>query len=193
MDLIVFRVDKRPPKWDYVCDLLRDAGVKYFTLFGGAVRDADLGRPISDYDVRIWLPEENFETELHRFLLDLPPGRFKIIPCPGSTTKVRYVLELQHLLLDISVRPYTGTPSIYAPAHAQIMKANAGISAIAMDPRGTVWCRPEYVQDKTNQTITMLHAVSQKTEQYQKRLQEKFPSWKVIPPMLFEQQMRNKA
>jgi len=181
MDVSIIRLERRPPRWDYCCDMLKSAGIKYFTLFGGAVRDAELGRTISDYDIRIWLPEQDFAQHITRFLLELPLGRFQIRESFG---KVRYCLQVDNLLLDMSVRPYKGTPSIAAPAQVQIMKANAGISAVALDANGTAWCRKEYISDKANQTITIYPTTNHvKALVYQNRMQQKFPGWRVINPV----------
>ena len=109
----LIKLSAYPPFMQRCFDLLETAGAHHYALFGGAIRDADYmarhqqPHAIKDYDLRIWLPKEDFQTHLSSYLQtlgSLTKSTIHPIPCPG-TDEVHYCIVYEGIELDISVRP----------------------------------------------------------------------------------------
>lgn len=172
-----------PPHTRKIFQLLELAGAKYYALFGGAVRDHNYKEKTietKDYDIRIWLPEkEDYEKDLKQFITFLESyTQAKVIemPCIGSQ-KIRHCFTWNNVELDLTIRPYKITPltPLHAVALDRIMEADAGISAVAIDPTFTGWARPEYISDNKNKTLTIYnHHHLYRRISYARRLHRKF-------------------
>lgn len=184
----------QPPLLHDLFKLLKDAGVEYFALFGGAVRDAnyaayyDKAVKINDYDVRVWLPEDVFEAAQTGFLSRLAKianTDIREVPSAG-TGRIRYCLTFQQAEIDISIRPIASSSPKYKPLPAAVAIDRArdcdiGLSAVAIDSTGQAWARAEYLDDLQNKTLTVYPSDNKKRiEEYTQRMQAKFPDHRVV-------------
>jgi len=177
------------PSYTQKCfQLLELAGAKHYTLFGGAVRDhnyKDKFIEIKDYDFRVWLPAENYDNHLKKFITFLELyTNIQVSETPSIGSKhIRYCFIWNGIDMDISVRPYKITPDTHnwLVAHDRIMEADVGLSAVAIDPTFTIWARPEYITDNKNKTLTVYnHHNLYRRISYAKRLRKKFPEHTLI-------------
>ena len=183
-----------PPFMQPCFDLLKAAGANYYALFGGAVRDADyMARHnqhynIKDYDLRIWLPKDNYQQRLSLYLAKLGAlirGPIESTPCPG-TDQVHYCFLYNGIELDVSVRPI---PDIFqdecvpmeAVACERASSSDVAISGVAIDALGRSWAQADYLHDQINKTLTVyLMNDSVRRHAYLTRMGGKFPHHRVI-------------
>jgi hypothetical protein len=135
----VVRVDlKTPPLWNELSNLLGKF-LKHFALFGGAIRDTCLDKPIKDYDVRGWV--ENQEEE-RRILASLKNAGYDVREVPSAGTgRIRYCFKFSGSEVDLTLTRipdhcrYPWVP-FEAVAIERATAADAGISSVAMDKEG---------------------------------------------------------
>jgi hypothetical protein len=181
--------------FDLICEIVPEAP---FALFGGAVRDAHYSATypqepprINDYDIRVWLPEDDHEVHTKEFVQRL--GAFsgsevEYRPSAG-TGRIRYYLTWEGIELDISVRK----PEIVVPSNSTSLavarvaleragESDAGLSSVAIAPDRTAWAMPEFQRDVTDRTITMYPRPNSGTRlpEYAERMQRKFPGHRVV-------------
>lgn len=172
----------RPPLLTPVFNLLVQAGARHFALFGGAVRDADYAarhgeiRPIKDYDLRVWLPEDK-EAGFVRSLGE----NVRLTPSAG-TGRIRYCLDFMGAELDISVRTF---PSVDYPAEAvaqdRAADADIGLCSVAIDSLGRAWATAEYIADRDGRTLSVYPSSDvARMRAYTQRMQTKFPGHTII-------------
>jgi hypothetical protein len=183
-----------PPKIKICFDLLNSAGGEYYALFGGAIRDADYAArhqanlQIKDYDIRLWLPADNFAEHEKNFLHTLSTiGKTLITSqaCPG-TNHLHYCFDFQEIELDLSIRPIPASfqnkiVPVEAVAIDRASESDVAISAVAIDPSGSVWARSEYLMDQDNKTLTVyeIHDLTRRSN-YANRMKNKFPEHVVV-------------
>lgn len=179
-----------PAKLDECFEVLQEVGVEQYALFGGAVRDTDyaayhgIDRAIKDYDVRIWLPQEEYDQQLLEFVANL--GRVTISPLrivpAGGTPHVRYCFELSGTEMDVSVRPSkNGARLIAATAIDRVSDADIGLSAVAIAPDKTAWATPEYLTDRNNRTLTVYpDPNADRLADYTARMMSKYPDHTIV-------------
>lgn len=178
-----------PPRMHECFALLRKAGADYFALYGGAVRDADYaGRhkkpmKIKDYDIRVWLPAENYQKNLDAFVSKLAQAAGTVVceeTAPG-TDRIRYCFNFKDTEIDISVRP---VPALYknrdipveAVAVDRANDSDVALSSVAIDANDCGWARPEYVNDRCDKTLTVYPGTNKnRIVAYARRMKEKFP------------------
>jgi len=178
-----------PPCMVECFQLLRAADVQHFSLFGGAVRDADYSarhnqcRPIKDYDIRVWLPTADYAQHLEAFikmLANVSNVTIEEVPSLG-TNRIRHCLTYKGVELDISVRP---TPEefknhlvpVEAVAIDRSSDSDVGLCSVAIDSLGRAWAKPEYILDQIMKTLTVYpNTNSERKIAYAKRMKEKFP------------------
>lgn len=183
-----------PPLLTPVFEGLVRAGATHFALFGGAIRDADysarhgVNRPVKDYDIRIWLPAADIENQTQTLVENLQDAfntTARLTPSAG-TGRIRYCFDFGGSELDISIRPmpdiFDGTtPPVEAVARDRAFDSDIGICAVAIDPSGQVWARPEYLQDQTNKTLSVYPiADTERKSAYTERMRGKFPAHRVV-------------
>ena len=185
-------LDAQPPGTNDCFDLLREAAPGApFALFGGAVRDthyaAHWGTPsrLNDYDLRIWLPEDEHEARTRMFvrrLGEISGSEIEHKPSAG-TGRIRYYFTMGDMELDVSVRtPATTSLAVARVAIERAGDADAGLSSVAIAPDGVAWATPEFTSDVENHTITMYPRPDSgnRLPEYAERMQEKFPEHEVI-------------
>jgi hypothetical protein len=176
-----------PGMWDSLVRFLSSMGATNLALFGGAVRDTDLGIKPNDYDVRVWMDDE----KKAKFLLAL---RSKVhvnqIPSDG-TNKPRYLFNFKGVPVDLSIREipeeYEGCYiPVSAVAKNRVLDADIGLSAIALDPIGVAWATDEYELDKKFKRLTVypkpphMSTGRVRIETYTDRMHNKFPTFEVV-------------
>jgi hypothetical protein len=190
LEMNLVKVDLyQPPELRICFDLLSAAGAEYFCLFGGAVRDTDINQNtpdskvhIKDYDLRVWFDDlkkaSSFVQNLKKLIY---PNSMVIEPCIGSDN-IRYCFQWKDLEFDVSLRVVkTHDLVIHAVAQDRALKADIGLSAVAIDSSGQGWCRPEYLEDRKHKTLTVYPNKNEKQKElYVKRLLEKYPNYRVI-------------
>ena len=181
-----------PPLMEECFKLLRSTGAEYFALFGGAVRDADyaarhnLPSRIKDYDLRVWLSAADYKQQCEAFLNALSfltQTNVSPVACPG-TDKVHYIIPLSSTELDISIRPIpdsfkNGNVPAEAVALDRINDCDIGLCAVAIDPSGQAWAKPEYIHDQTNNTLS-IYSDNERCVAYANRMKIKFPEHECI-------------
>jgi hypothetical protein len=186
-------LDAEPPGLYDCFDLLREVAPETpFALFGGAVRDAHYaahwGLPsgLNDYDIRVWLPEDDHAAHTEAFVRRLGKisgGEVAYKPSAG-TGRIRYYVILEEgTELDISVRnPANTSRAVASVAIDRASDADAGLSSVAIAPDGTAWATPEFQSDVENRTITMYPRPDSgdRLPTYAERMQAKFPDHEVI-------------
>lgn len=201
MNRLVIPIDRqlaaRPPDIESCFELINTTLQKAdqpdapFALFGGAIRDTDYAayhgeyRPVNDYDVRIWLAEDDHEQRLQEFAASLGSVSVSTVretPTFGSH-HIRYCFEYRGAELDISVRPPKNTS--LDPGRVAIERAgdsDAGLSSVAIAQDGSVWATPEYLNDRNNRTTTIYHRpnAERRLREYTERMQVKFPDHQII-------------
>ncbi len=97
----VVRVDlKVPPLWSELSKLLGKF-LKHFALFGGAIRDTCLDKPIKDYDVRGWV--QNQEEE-RRVVTNLKNAGYDVREVPSPATgRIRYCFKFLGCEVDLII------------------------------------------------------------------------------------------
>lgn len=179
-----------PAKLDECFEIMEEAGVEQYALFGGAVRDTDyaayhgIDRTIKDYDVRVWLPSEEYDQQLLEFVANL--GRVTVSPLrivpAGGTSHVRYCFEFSGTEMDVSIRPRkNGTRLIAATAIDRASDADIGLSAVAIAPDKTIWATPEYLTDRDYCTLTVYPDTNaDRLADYTARMMSKYPDHIVV-------------
>ena len=169
----------QPPGWSDISRLLKAHGAELYALFGGAIRDTDLGVPVNDYDVRVWM---NLDDSL-RFLNSLKQSvNIRETPSAG-TGRIRYCFIWNGYAVDLSIRPIPldCSSALEVVAIERAGDSDAGLCSVAMDPNGQGFATTEYLVDKAEKTITMYPGIdSGRLEAYSSRMQEKFPEHTVI-------------
>lgn len=169
------------------------AGLTLSCIFGGAQRDTDYNarhgttRTIKDYDIRIWLPDTEFSRAQISAIdrLDQQFGPHHAIPADG-TAHMRYIFNFMGAELDVSLRPVppallNTTIPIEAVALNRAGDSDIGLCAVAIDPQLRGWCRPEYLKDLQNKSLTVFSTDNaQRSATYTKRMQLKFPDHRLI-------------
>jgi hypothetical protein len=184
-----------PPLMETIFNLLKKCEIKYFAIFGGAIRDADYAErhheplSIKDYDVRIWLSPNEIEKAKNGFFEKLrmhSGGSIAETSSPG-TGKIRYCLSYMNAELDISIREIPEKfinekkISIEAVAIDRANDSDIGLSSVAIDPSGQAWATPEYVEDQDNETLTVYQNENEiRVREYLERMRRKFPGHLVI-------------
>jgi hypothetical protein len=184
----------QPPLTKKCFELLEAAGATHYALFGGSIRDADYAkrytqdRPIKDYDIRVWLPAEEYEQHEKNFVAKFAEvANTKIIEVPRPVTGgVRHCLYLNDVELDISLKPIPERfKNKFIPVEAvaidRASESDIGLCSVAIDPSGTAWARPEFQLDQINKTLTVypFNNLKRRTE-YTQRMQVKFPDHQVV-------------
>lgn len=179
-----------PPLMKECFKLLEACGAKNYALFGGAVRDADYAarhnqvRAIKDYDIRVWLPDLDYEIRVREFVEKLgKAARSSVKEVPSiNSNLVRYCLYLDGVELDISIRRApAGEIALEAAAINRARDCDIGLSAVAIDPLCRAWAMPEYLSDHLNKTLTVYPGADiERKMAYAKRMQEKFPEHKIV-------------
>lgn len=177
------RLNKQPPGWNKVAKLLAFNGANLFALFGGAIRDTDLGKPVNDYDVRVWMDS----GEAQAFLSALR-CRVQVNEVPSvGTGKIRYCFSYAGFNVDLSIRPIPRSwVGLHIPIDAVAIEragdSDAGLCSVALDPVGRAFATEEYEVDRTDKTITIYND-SQNPERvhaYAERMQNKFQDYQVV-------------
>lgn len=178
-----------PPQLVAIFHLLKSCGAEHFAIFGGAVRDADYAAyhiktvSIKDYDLRIWLPVNDFANHARAFIACLEKSignNVVLTPSPG-TNNIRYVISYLEIELDISLRPIPAhfanlTIPVEAVAIDRSFDSDIGISAVAIAPNSKAYARPEYIADRENKTLTICqHGNLERVRVYLERMKTKFP------------------
>jgi hypothetical protein len=173
-------------------EFLYHIGVKHFAIFGGAVRDTDYAAyhakkiKVKDYDIRIWLPSDHYESHLQAFIDQLvlyTKADIKKVPCGG--TNISYCFMYQETEFDISIRPipqdYANKPvPLGAVAIDRANSSDIGLSSVAIDPSGQAWAKPEYLLDRCMKTLTVFPNSNLKQKlAYAARMKTKFPDHSV--------------
>lgn len=179
-----------PAKLDECFEIMQEVGVEQYALFGGAVRDTDyaayhgVDRAIKDYDVRVWLPPEEYDQQLAEFVANL--GKVTISPLrtvpAGGTPHVRYCFEFSGTEMDVSVRPgKDGARSVAATAIDRALDADIGLSAVAIAPDKTAWATPEYIADRDKCTLTVYPDPNiDRLADYTARMMGKYPDHTIV-------------
>lgn len=179
-----------PTRLDECFEVMQKAGAEQFALFGGAVRDTDYaayyGREprIKDYDMRVWLPPEEYDEHMRKFVVNL--GRVAASPVrevpAGGTPHMRYCFDLGDTEMDVSVRPIKdGAVLLAGAAIDRVRDADIGLSSVAIAADGTAWATPEYVDDRNNRTLTVYpHPNADRLAEYTARMALKYPDHTII-------------
>lgn len=184
----------KPPGINDCFELLREVAPEApFALFGGAVRDThyaaywDGPSQLNDYDIRVWLPEDEHKARTEAFvrhLGEVSGNEIEHKPSAGPSGRIRYYLTMRSdIELDVSVRtPATTSLAIASVAIERAGDADAGLSSVAIAPDGTVWATPEFQSDIENHTISMYPRPDSgnRLPEYAKHMQTKFPGHEVI-------------
>lgn len=181
----------RPPLTETAFSFLKAAGATHFALFGGSIRDADYAvrhkqpRAIKDYDLRIWLPAENYDAHLKSFIAKLASvSDMAIEEMPSAGTgRIRYGLNLKGAELDISVRPIHNLSSLplSAVAKDRAEDSDIGICSVAIDATGQAYATPEYLADQNNKTLSVYpNDDRDRISAYTARMQQKFPDHLIV-------------
>jgi|GEM_PF-1084746 len=184
----------QPPGARECFELLRevDPGAP-FALFGGAVRDAQYaahwGVParLNDYDIRVWLPEDEHKARTEDFVRRLGQvsgSEIEHKPSAGPSGRIRYYFTLgSGIELDVSVRPpATASLDVARVAIERAGDADAGLSSVAIAPDGSAWATPEFQADIENRTISMYPRPNSgnRLPEYAERMQARFPDHEVV-------------
>lgn len=176
-----------------IFDSLDTAGLNLSCIFGGAQRDTDYNarhgttRAIKDYDIRIWLPDAEFSCAQLSVLdrLHQQFGPHRPIPADG-TAHMRYIFNFMGAELDVSLRPVppaflNTTIPVEAVALNSAGDSDIGLCAVAIDPQLRGWCRPEYLEDLQNKSLTVFPSNNaQRRALYTERMRTKFPDHRII-------------
>ena len=177
--LVPCRLRSFPPLWNSLSDFLWHLGLRYYALFGGAIRDTDLGLPVNDYDVRGWLDSWELPIFLERL-----KATCTVVETPSlGTGLIRYIFEYEGFPVDLSIRPFpTEDYRAYdAPAKERAMAADASLSSVALDPDGNAWSTLEYEHDRDNSVVTLYPNVdAERFAYYADKICKKFPTFRVI-------------
>lgn len=181
-----------PPALDQCFSLLREADPEApFALFGGVIRDTDYAayhgepRPVNDYDLRVWLPEDDHEARMQEFVAHLGAAAGTAIretPSAG-TGRIRYCLNYHGAEMDVSVRPpVTSSLAVATVAIERAKDIDIGLSSVAIASDGSAWATPEYVADRNNRTLTVYPRpnAERRLREYTEHMQKKFPDHTVI-------------
>ena len=186
-------------------DLLRETNAEApFALFGGAVRDTDyaafhgLESQVNDYDIRVWLPEDDHEERKREFVarLGMLAGTaIREVPSAG-TGVIRYCLDYRGVELDVSVRrplAEVDNVDVRAPSLAtlstgalvaieRVKESDIGLSSVAIGSDGSAWETPEHAADRANRTLTVYPRpnAERRLREYSERMHQKFPGHAVI-------------
>lgn len=192
--VVSLQLSALPPYINDIFAHLKNSGAKHFTLYGGAMRDVDLGsrsatpKSPKDYDLRIWFPPETIEADTQRFLarmaacIDAP---WNTIPAEGTPYQ-RHIGQYRGIELDVSIRaiPQSLHGTVLTPfavAHDRILDSDASLSAIALDPEMNAWARPEYLSDRDNGIITLFFSGDDARQaSYAARMRQKYPERKIL-------------
>lgn len=176
------RLHQQPPGWNQIAQLLVSSGASLLALFGGAIRDTELGLPVNDYDVRVWMDDGEARAFISQLLevVDIEE-----VPSPG-TNKIRYCFSYLGYWVDLSIRPvpvcYLGYAPIDAVAQERAGDSDVGLCSVALDPIGRAFATEEYELDKTCKTLT-IYQNSENQERllvYARKMQNKFQGHKII-------------
>ncbi len=184
----------QPPGINDCFELLREVAPESpFALFGGAVRDAEYAAhwrtplELNDYDVRIWLPEDEHEARTEdfvRLLGQVSGSEIEHKSSAGPSGRIRYYFTMSSgIELDVSVRkPATPSLTVARVAIERAGDADAGLSSVAIAPDGSAWATPEFQTDIENHTISMYPrpGSGDRLPEYAERMQAKFPDHEVI-------------
>lgn len=185
----------QPPHIQDCFEILREAAPGApFALFGGAVRDAHYAaywdKPskldeLNDYDLRIWMPEDNHAEHTRAFVerLGEVAGRDVEYRPSLGTGAIRYYLTFPGVMeMDVSVRTPKGALRTASVAIERAGEADAGLSSVAIASDGTAWATPEFKNDVENRTITMYPRPNSgnRIPEYAQHMQAKFPDHTVV-------------
>ena len=177
-----------PPDVERCFDILSQTDPEApFALFGGAARDADYAahynedRPVNDYDLRVWLPEEDHDERIRQFTSRMGiVARTEIREVPSAGTgRIRYCLNVNGAEMDVSIRPMPRISlAIASVAIERASDSDIGLSSIAMASDRTAWATPEYLEDCNNRTLTVYPRANaeRRLREYTERMQQKFPN-----------------
>lgn len=158
-----------------------------FALFGGAARDADYGachhedRPVTDYDLRVWLPKHDHEERVLQFVTrmeEVAGTEVREVPSAG-TGRIRYCLNVNGAEMDVSIRHLPEIAlAVASVAIERASDSDIGLSSVAIAPDGTAWATPEYLKDRDNHTLTVYPRANaeRRLREYAERMQLKFPN-----------------
>lgn len=156
-------------------------------LFGGALRDADLGaywaepRAIKDYDVRLWMPIGSlsgaWEQSLAKRISEVFEGAVVELTPSAGTGRLRHVAFWQGIEMDISAREAPAGKLIKgACAMDRAMDSDASLSAIAIDFDLNAWCEAQYEIDRARKRLSFYPQPDQdRAMVYRQRMIGKFP------------------
>jgi hypothetical protein len=164
------------------------------------VRDADYAahhrqhRPINDYDLRVLLPDDNYDERVEAFASSFGVAAKTVVrevPSAG-TGRIRHCvsLDLKQLgtvEMDVSLRPMSSVPGVSAGGLAilaaeRVTESDIGLSSVVIASDGVAWAAQKYRQDRDNLTLSVfprLNAERRLTE-YTERMLQKFPNHRVI-------------
>jgi len=190
-----------PPAYQACFDVLAEAEPEApVVLFGGAVRDADYAayhsehRPISDYDLRILLPDDNHAERTEAFAAALAKAagnEVREVPSAG-TGRIRHCVYLDLgsmgvVDMDVSVRRESTIPDlqsegIVALAKERVSESDIGLSSVVIASNGIAWASREYQQDRNNRTLSVYPRpnAERRLREYSERMQQKFPDHLVV-------------
>lgn len=178
-----------PPMLPEIFERLKAAGVKASCLFGGAVRDADLGalwgapRSIKDYDLRCWMGSSfmlraSWEPDLGLALMRVFEGSSMEMSKSVGTERLRHVLRWRGLELDISARSSpSGSCDTADCAKERALDSDASLSAVSIDSELHGWCEALYAADRVARRVSYYPGVEpSRMGAYRERMRAKFPS-----------------
>ena len=139
------------------------------TLFGGAIRDTDVGAvhslniPVNDYDLRVWVPEGRLQDSVATFCVYMRDTHGAV--CSSdlnqySAHRPRRKIKLFGGELDVSFE-CVPLGVLQAPeagvllAKTRAVASDAGISGVALDASMQAWGLPDYTTDRDNRTVTV--------------------------------------
>jgi hypothetical protein len=186
----------QPPGTNECLELMHEVDPEApFALFGGAVRDAHyaachrLPSRLNDYDIRVWLPNDEHQARTEAFVRRLGKVsgseiEHKPSAGPNGHNRIRYYFTMSSgIELDVSVRtPANTSLAVARVAIDRAGDADAGLSSVAIAPDGTAWATPEFEGDVENRTISMYPRPNSgdRLPEYAERMQAKFPDHEVI-------------
>jgi len=194
--VIPITLNAQPPLAQRYFDALPSGTVA--SIFGGAIRDADVSAthadldiPINDYDMRVWVPKGSLyscmesilgymiEThgaeigkELTQYRTDRPRKEIKL-----------YGGELDMSFEEVDLKVLQAADAREHVAKTRVMGSDAGISAVSLDMNLKAWGRKEYLTDRDNRTVTvfpMWRNESDHTLKYGEKCASKFGGWDVV-------------
>lgn len=182
-------IETLPASIRFILNQTERAGFEHFALFGGALRDLVWNnlysdkRVIKDYDLRVL--SNILEEEVANRMSSIFGVDFIIEPSLG-TGKPRYIINVDGLEIDLSVRPLDcvlekkyGTLGV---VYERVLNADAALGSAAIGRDRIALATSDFMSDLSNKQLTLYSTEeSGRLDAYTKRMCEKFPNFSLKP------------